>query len=106
MKTTSNLIVLLAGFSLPFLFGNTSTIKSVLPHSDSTYILERNLDSVNNKILLVDEFTKKTLKNNNKILQNTKEEFLRVDLCISNACSKIVMADSQNINCDTVKDLE
>lgn len=102
MKTITNLLLIFAGISLPFLYSNT------LPEIKNNNInpnirMERSLDSLEKQIKKVDEITITTLKNNNKILQNTKEELLRVGICIDSVCTITTM---ENCAIDTVASLK
>ena len=61
MKTISNFLLILAGFSLPFLYANNTPIKKFVTKSDSTKILQTKLESLDNEIKLVNEITNSTL---------------------------------------------
>jgi hypothetical protein len=98
LKTISNFLLILAGFSLPFLYANNTPIKKFVTESDNTKILQTKLESLDNEIKLVNEITNSTLENNNKILQDTKENLLRVGVCVDSLCS----INSMEINCDTI----
>lgn len=95
---------MLAGFSLPFLYANNQSDNIINITSDSTVILQNKLDSVDQKIKRVNNLTNNTLENNNKIFQNTKEELLRVVVCIDGYSCKKINKDSNNITCAIIND--
>lgn len=105
MKTISNYLLLLAGFTLPLLFSNKAQLMSVesLRPTDSLTILKSKMDSVSHEIDSIDEITNNTLENNNKILQNTKEVLLRMDVSLDSVISKNILEASRISDSSVIK---
>lgn len=92
MKTISNYLLIFAGFTLPLLFSNKSQIKTSdnkPPYTiDCLTVLKSKISKVNHQIDSIDALTDTTIKNNNEVLQNTKEVLLYVDKSLDSLSNK------------------
>jgi len=105
LKTISNYLLLLAGFTLPLLFSNKAQLMSIesLRPTDSLTILKSKMDSISHEIDSIDEITNNTLENNNKILQNTKEILLRMDISLDSVINKNILEASRISDSSVIK---
>jgi len=108
LKTVITNILLIIGFSLPFLYEVQvkSDIKKLLIQDTTCNAIKSQIDSIDKQILYINEKTVETLTNNNKILQNTKEGLLRVGFCLDSTNSQNILACNNSNFYDTIENVK
>ena len=113
MKTLTNYLFISWTVVLVFIYGALNlrlhqVSDFISPKIDTLMLIDsisytHCIDSIKNERQELHEKTQIQIQNDTKILQDEKEELLRLDICLDSVHALNIMAVTRSIVCDTLK---